>query len=131
MNPSKNQPVVAEARPLAHSTEPQGAGPQPCTPAAPPPSGLHLSPKAGKTINSHLQVPATASVSHGETTIPWALISLERVEGRGPDSLAPPPSVSKGKGTGLGLGLESFNPTCFVYYTELPIQHPMHAKSHT
>lgn len=42
---------------------PRGAGPQPCTPAAPPPSGLHLSPKAGKTINPHLQVPATSSVT--------------------------------------------------------------------
>lgn len=90
MDSSKNQPVVAEARPVAHSTEPQGAGPQPCTPAAPPPSRLHLSPEAGKTINSHLQVPATASVlSHGETTIPWALTSMERVEGPGPDSLGP------------------------------------------
>lgn len=42
-----------------------------------------------------------------------------------------PLSVSTGKGTGLGLGLQSFNSTCFTYYTELPIQHPMHAKSHT
>lgn len=76
MDPSKNQPVVAEARPVAHSTEPRDAGLQPCTPAAPPPSGLHLSPKAGKTINPHLQVPATTSVTTEKglfpgLSLPW------------------------------------------------------------
>lgn len=100
MDPSKNQPMVAEARPVAHSTEPRDAGLQPCTPAAPPPSGLHLSPKAGKTINPHLQVPATVS-HHGERTVPWALTSLERVEGQGPDSLGPCVS-QQGRAQALG-----------------------------
>lgn len=59
--------------------------------------------RARQSIPTYRFLPLRQSVR--ETAIPWALISLERVEGQGPDSLAPPHLSQKGRAQALGWAL--------------------------